>query len=732
MISELSGYQKAEYYTAKLTELPKKVPCERMPDGPLCGNGDIGITGTADLQDPALDFYFSKNDIWNTYAHGEIPGIRGYGVLRFGCEGIGGAEFSARQFLQDATIRLALSGQKTRVQISCCALRKTNVIVHTVYCEKGTADIKLQFFHTSREKEAQMYVTTDENVITAHKAYLSPEYEWPVSVHSITKVLGKNSTQFTVKEKEKVTVVTVLYTNQDSDWPEVMCENVLAELDEKTLADRKQAHENWWRDFWNQSGVEIPSEPLLERYWYGSQYLMACCCEEGKFPPGIFGNWITTDETPWGGDYHLNYNYEAPWWGVYSSNHVELSEPYDRPLLDYMPLAKKAAREKLGCRGLYMLVGIGPRGLRTAALTDPEGNDDVNYWGQKSNALYSTVNMIMRFYSTFDEAYARKIVYPYLSEAVLFWLDYLKFEDGRYVIYRDSAHENGSLGFGFIDWVGEDTPDTGDDFNPIVSMGLLRGALRCLMDLCDEFAIRDENREKWEHVLAHLSEFPTMEREGQKIFALTEKGQRWSDSNTLALQHVFPAGCIGLDSEPELLTVARNTFHQMSRWDDNNGFPSFYTMGARLGIDAQELLTHLNEQLREHGEQNYAIDFCHGIEDCSTVPSALNEMLMQSHEGILRLFPVWDLKKDAKFYKLRAYGAFLVSAELKDSEIRELTVFSEKGKDCTIQLPYPAKVTVSCDGQSIPVKKTDQRFSFQTQPDDLYEISVQCEQMEAM
>ena len=46
----------------------------------------------------------------------------------------------------------------------------------------------------------------------------------------------------------------------------------------------------------------------------------------------------------------------------------------------------------------------------------------------------------MRYYSTYDEAYARK-VYPYLLACADFWEDYLSLENGRYVIRMDHFNE---------------------------------------------------------------------------------------------------------------------------------------------------------------------------------------------------------------------------------------------------------------------------------------------------
>ena len=66
-------------------------------------------------------------------------------------------------------------------------------------------------------------------------------------------------------------------------------------------------------------------------------------------------------------------------------------------------------------------------------------------------------------------------------------------------------------------------------------------------------------------------------------------------------------------------------------------------------------------------------------------------MLLQSHEGVIRLFPVWPQDLNARFGGLRAVGALLVSAELKDGVVSGVTIHSEKGRDCTVQNPWPGQ-----------------------------------------
>jgi hypothetical protein len=69
-------------------------------------------------------------------------------------------------------------------------------------------------------------------------------------------------------------------------------------------------------------------------------------------------------------------------------------------------------------------------------------------------------------------------------------------------------------------------------------------------------------------------------------------------------------------------------------------------------------------------------------------------MLLQSHTGIIRLFPSVPKEwKDISFHKLRAMGAFIVSAEMKAGQIRHVTIKPEQGGLFKIAIPKDSKVT---------------------------------------
>ena len=72
--------------------------------------------------------------------------------------------------------------------------------------------------------------------------------------------------------------------------------------------------------------------------------------------------------------------------------------------------------------------------------------------------------------------------------------------------------------------------------------------------------------------------------------------------------------------------------------------------------------------------------------------SAIQEMLIQSHTGVVRLFPAipenWE---DAAFENLRTYGAFLLSADMKNGNVEQVIIHSEKGGEVLLENPFGEK-----------------------------------------
>ena len=109
-----------------------------------------------------------------------------------------------------------------------------------------------------------------------------------------------------------------------------------------------------------------------------------------------------------------------------------------------------------------------------------------------------------------------------------------------------------------------------------------------------------------------------------------------------------------------------------------------------------------------------------GIEHLTTIPATINEMLMQSFEGIIRPFPCWDRNKSASFENLRADGAFLVSAENKGGKITSLKIKSLNGRTCRDECSDIRNVIKESDKTPVQYKKDGNTVIFETDADTSY------------
>lgn len=732
-------------YKAVLTSPPKQVPTSKTPDGALAGNGDIGLTlgGPPDK----LTFYFGKNDFWRAYPVYPGGGIAHPGGLTVSIPGLEGASYYAEQIIDKAVIKGRFDNNDLHVAMNAwVAATHNTVIVEFTSNKPAKINVNLWAPHGNTSVTGS---GVDNNIYWVTRSFENtPMLEWPCHIAIAMKVIGADisaSKEVQLLPGKKVTIALTIYTNFDKkNWKEIAIREAQS-LTNISVEKMRREHENWWKQFWSQSAVEI-GDTLLEKYYYASQYLFASSSRAGKFAPGIWGSFITKDSAAWGGDYHLNYNYQAPYWAAYSSNHIDLTDNFDQPLLDYMEKGKVHAKTLLGIKGIYYPVGIGPLGLVTTRwpLTPDEMerryatrentiDSGYKFLGQKINAVFSVGNMLMRFYSTYDEQYIRK-VYPYMLECANFWEDYLKFEDGRYVIYMDHFNEvmpnlrNKGI------W-----RDRLGDFNSTLSLGLVKMLFKGMTDAARFLKVDNDRMEKWDHIITHLSKFPTGEINGRTSLKNMERGPqnrevRPSGLNRVAIHGlILPGGVAGPKTDSALNKILSN---DVGRWKDRaqtpahwgntlgNGIETNFAGAVRVGYNSDSIIYYLKSRLAHEPLPNlYIVQDGGGIETLSAVPLTINEMLLQSYEGIIRIFPNWDHKRNAHFAKLRAYGAFLVSSRLKNGTVEYVTLLSEKGRSCIMENPWPGKkVQLMRDNKQAGILE-GATFNFPTKPNEIIKLT---------
>ena len=254
-------------------------------------------------------------------------------------------------------------------------------------------------------------------------------------------------------------------------------------------------------------------------------------------------------------------------------------------------------------------------------------------------------------------------------------------------------------------------------------------------------------REKWLDIAEHLAEYPrgtireiqdnpTLWTEADveledllpeelmdtQIYYDEGVGGKWSFHFPGNVMQIYPGSAIGLGSDPKELEIARNTVHIHALVENALGEhefrkaketvitckdPHFYKAGAfnasnlsclffaaaaRVGYDPDVIWEEMRQMILHRGIPNgFLKENPHGIEQLNTIPDAIQEMMLQSHEGVIRIFPVWPAEShpEAAFRGFRACGAFEVSASLKNGIVDMVTVVSHKGHVCRLQNPWP-------------------------------------------
>ncbi len=672
--------------TVRFTQPPSRIPSQVSVDAPLLGNGSTGvaIAGTPD----SLVFYLARNDFWRLKsAHDE-----GYplvlGTVGVSIPGLKGASYQVDQHLYEATTDAVFSKDARALTCEAYVAATEDVLVIRVRNAgkedlQGTVRLCLPpdngVFRDVRESG-----TTREGVSYILRAF-EEEVDIPTRAAVAMTARPDPDGSFTLAPGKELMVACAFSSNfKSADCLKTVVER-LSSFGPRQERELLRAHRRWWKDYWSKSYVSLP-DPDIERQYYRSLYGMASCSRDPDFPPSIFGSWVTMEPPGWLGDYHLNYNHMAPYYALYSANRLEQARPYYGPLLEAIPRGNYYSEAVTGIPGGILLpVGIGPLGIETtrqSASIEKYHHDWIDsgniehggmFWGQKSNSAYCVVNLAMQFYRTYDPEFTAK-VYPFVKGVAVFWENYLTKEGDRYVIYNDAIHE-GTVG----------------TMNPILSLGLVHMVMQTACDMSELLGVDADRRPVWKERSEHLSDYPLQVRDGKTVFRYTERGTDWWPSNTLGLQHVYPGGQVGLDSDPYLLEVARNTVDVMRRWSDFNATNSFYPEAVRVGYAADSIWVHLKEYSLHTYPNGFQYDNPHGTENWSTVPNTVNEMLCMGHQGVVRLFPVWPRQRDASFCRIRVEGAFLVSSSLTDGQVGEVVLYSEKGRDLTLLNPWAGR-----------------------------------------
>lgn len=221
-------------------------------------------------------------------------------------------------------------------------------------------------------------------------------------------------------------------------------------------------------------------------------------------------------------------------------------------------------------------------------------------------------------------------------------------------------------------------------------------------ELAAELNLQTEE-EHWKAILAQFGKYDLDETGGltvAKDFPLNESHRHFS--HTMAFH---PLGLLDFDN-PDDKQIIENSIRRMekngsSQWCGYS-FSWLANIYARMyrGDDAAKVLKifsscfcspnsfHLNGDQCKAGHSSFTYD-PFTLEGNLAFASGVQEMLLQSHNGIIRIFPAVPADwKNLSFENLRTEGAFLVSAQKENGVLDSFTINAPEGGIARIRMPF--------------------------------------------
>ena len=471
-----------------------------------------------------------------------------------------------------------------------------------------------------------------------------------------------------------------------------------------------------WKEYWNKSGV-ILEDKFLEQVWYRNLYFFNCAVKEGVNTPGLFANWSYNNiGTAWHGDYHMNYNTQQPFWVTFSSNHLEKNLSYVSLVEFLMDISRRWAKEYYNLPGAYF-----PHSAYPVEMTmNPY---PVPHWGWEiCETPWAVQGLWWHYLYSGDKEFLRNRGYEPIKAAVEFLVAYMKrpeargpqWNDDKYHVFPTIPPELYALRPGFR-----------YNYDCNVDLTLIRFIFRAFEEAVTVLNLQEKEGDilaDVRDILNNFPEYPTAEsaKYGKVLVSVPGEHDQVVYNTPNPLMTVFPGEDYGLHSDSATLEIVRNTFlNQQNEGGNDLVFKNL--QAARIGmLDIEKFKRQINycllpngtasdRALQVHGRYNDYGNY--GFMDQMGVwfenfalPVVINECLMQSYNGEIRLFPNWPSDKDAEFHNQRAAGAFLVSARFRNGKIENVRIISEAGNKLVIVTPSGKIIRDTKKGEEIIIK----------------------------
>ncbi len=463
----------------------------------------------------------------------------------------------------------------------------------------------------------------------------------------------------------------------------------------------------WWQNYWSASVVHLP-DTVLEKQYYLDMYKFGAAARAHTPPISLQAVWTADNGRlpPWKGDFHHDLNTQLSYWPAYAGNHLTEESGYLAWLWKNKPVFEKYTRRFFHTGGLNV-PGV------TTLTGEPMGG-----WIQYSMGPTVSAWLGQHFYLhwrySMDTVFLRERAYPWLA-AVATYLDEVSVtgEDGMRKLPLSASPEifdNSARA-----WFPQTT-----NFDLAL--------IRFTYEKAAETAAVLGEKEKEKRWRKKLSQWPALTVDpGRGLLVAPGQPLPFSHRHFSHLMAIHPLGMINWSDGPDSRRIIRNSLHYLDSlgtdWWVGYSFAWLGNMRARArdGEGAAEALRifasafclpnsfHVNGDQSGKGYSKFRYrPFT--LEGNFAFAAGIQEMLLQSHTDTIRVFPAipagWE---DVSFEKLRAQGAFLVSAVREKGRVTEVRVLPEKGGILFMENPFPGgKITM--EGAEIAPEKLRKRI----------------------
>jgi alpha-L-fucosidase 2 len=462
-----------------------------------------------------------------------------------------------------------------------------------------------------------------------------------------------------------------------------------------------------------------PSMAALS-YQFG-RYLMIGSSRPGTQPANLQGIWNDNMNPSWDSKYTTNINTEMNYWPVESGNLSECAEPLVQMIKELTDQGSQVAKEHYGARGwvFHQNTDI----WRVAAPMDGPT------WGTFTVGGAWLCTHIWEHYQYTRDKIFLKETFPLIEGSVQFFIDFLvPHPNGKWLVTNPSTSP-------------ENFPDGGGNkpYFDEVTAGFREGTTICagssidMQILYDLFGYYIEAAK----ILGKEDAFVQQVKTAREKLVPPQIGrdgslQEWADDwKSLEKNHrhfshmygLYPGKVLYEKRTPALIESYKKVLEE--RGDASTGFSRAWKMAlwARLhdGNRANKIYKgYLKEQCTA---SLFALCFkALQVDGSFGVTAAITEMLMQSHDGFIKLLPALpDEWSEGEFKGVCARGAFELDFAWKNKVITRLTILSKEGAVC--RLEYKPGLKIICNEKKVKfIKLPNGQAEFQTTKGMVYQI----------